>query len=106
MAAPNISGENIEVYRKDDQFGTKYSLRLNINKDGIWLNEYIQLQLPLGTDIPNKSRINILKGYITFYPTKNGNKFKIVCTDFDILNNTPIGNIDLSNGNVDDGLPW
>lgn len=104
MSAPNVTGKDIMVYRKDDQFGTKYSIRLNMNKNGEWLNEFIQLQLPLGTNIPSKSKINMNEGYISFFPTKSGNKFKIVCTDFELLDNTPIGDIDLSNGN--DDLPW
>ena len=33
---------------------------------------YVTIQLPKGTELENKTKINVTKGFISFYKNKNG----------------------------------
>lgn len=44
----------------------------NKNKEGQYQSMYVMVQLPKGTELENKTKINITKGFISFYKNKNG----------------------------------
>lgn len=44
---------------------------------------YLQVQLPKGVELENKTFINITKGFLTFYQTKEGlPKIKVVVMEY------------------------
>lgn len=44
---------------------------------------YLQIQLPKGIELENKTFINITKGFLTFYQTKEGlPKIKVVVMEY------------------------
>lgn len=46
---------------------------------------YLQVQLPKGVELENKTFINITKGFLSFYQTKEGlPKIKIVVMEYKI----------------------
>ena len=46
---------------------------------------YISVQLPKNTDLENKTIINITKGFLSFYNTKEGlPKLKIVVMEYEL----------------------
>ena len=44
----------------------------NKNKEGQYESMYVTIQLPKGTELENKTKINVTKGFISFYKNKNG----------------------------------
>lgn len=54
------------------------------NEDGTYDKMYLSIQLPKGTELENKTKINITNGFLTFYKTKEGlPKPKIVVMQFE-----------------------
>lgn len=106
MSAPNITGDDILIYRKDDNYGAKYSIKLNRFNKGAWQNHYVQVQLPLETQLANETKISIKSGYLSFFPSKSGNQLKIVITDFEVVGET-VGEINIPEMNEGfDELGW
>ena len=64
----NINGKSI-IYKNIYGYSTSIS---NKNKEGQYESMYITIQLPKGTELENKTKINITKGFISFYKNKNG----------------------------------
>jgi hypothetical protein len=57
------------IFKNEYGYSTSIS---NKNKEGQYESMYITVQLPKGTELENKTRINVAKGFISFYKTKNG----------------------------------
>ena len=54
------------------------------NENGTYSKMYLSIQLPKGTELENKTKINITNGFLTFYETKAGlPKPKIVVMQFE-----------------------
>ena len=68
----NITG-NALIFRKEYEGKNIYSTTIS-NKDvnGNYTNMYITVQLPKGTELENKTKINVTKGFISFYRNKSG----------------------------------
>lgn len=64
----NISGNAI-IFRNEYGYSTTIS---NKNQEGKYENMYVTAQFPKGTELENKTRINITKGFVSFYKNKNG----------------------------------
>jgi hypothetical protein len=74
----NITGKTI-CYKNEYGYSTAIS---NKKQDGTYERMYISLQLPKGVEVENKTYIEITKGFLTFYPTRDGNKIpKIVAME-------------------------
>jgi hypothetical protein len=64
----NING-NTMIFKNEYGYSTSIS---NKNKEGQYESMYVTIQLPKGTELENKTKINVTKGFISFYKTKNG----------------------------------
>ena len=75
----NINGKVI-IYKNDYGYSTSIS---NKKQDGTYERMYVSLQLPKNVELENKTMIEITKGFIAFYKTKEGlSKIKIVVMEF------------------------
>ena len=80
----NITG-TIRIYKKEFEGKEIYSTTVS-KKDqfGNYENLYISVQLPQGTSLENNSKINVTKGFLSFYKTKEGlPKIKAVVQEFE-----------------------
>lgn len=80
----NISG-TVRIYKNQFEGRETYSTTLS-KKDqfGNYENLYISVQLPQGTSLENNSRINVTKGFLSFFKTKQGlPKIKAVIQEFE-----------------------
>ena len=81
----NITGKTM-IFRKEYEGKNIYSTNIS-NKDinGEYTNMYINIQLPKGTELENKTIIDITKGFLSFYNSKEGlPKIKIVVKEYNI----------------------
>ena len=88
----------MQISGKTKIFKGKYGYSCSIsnkNQDGSYSNMFMQIQLPKGIEIKDKSIIEITKGFISFYENKDGNKIpKIVVLDFNYINDSKNNNND------------
>lgn len=68
----NINGKTM-IFKREYEGKSFYSTNIS-NKDinGEYTNMYISVQLPKGTELDNQTKVNITKGFISFYKNKNG----------------------------------
>ena len=81
----NISGI-IRIYKSEFEGRETYSTTIS-KKDqfGNYENLYISVQLPQGTTLENNSKINVTKGFLSFFKTKQGlPKIKAVVQEFEV----------------------
>lgn len=84
----DISG-TMRIYKNEYEGRASYSTTIS-KKDqfGNYENMYITVQLPRDVDLESNSRINVTKGFLSFYKTKQGlPKIKAVVQEFE--NETP-----------------
>lgn len=75
----NITGETL-IFRNEFGYSTSISRK---NQDGEYEKMYLSVQLPKGVELENKTKINITKGFLSFYNDKNGlSKPKIVVMEY------------------------
>lgn len=75
----NIFGKTM-IFKNDYGYSTTISSK---NQNGEYERMYIQVSLPRGVELENKSFIEITKGFMTFYKDKNGiAKPKFVIMEF------------------------
>lgn len=76
----NISGQTI-IFKNEYGYSTSISKK---NENGTYEHMSVAIQLPKGTELENKTKINITNGFLTFYKTKGGlPKPKIVVMQFE-----------------------
>ncbi len=83
------------IFAKEVNGRTLYSTSIGRkNVEGEWENASILVNFPKGTQIANKTIIDIKNGWLSFYPSKGykkdgtefpDNKFYIFCNEFEIL---------------------
>ena len=74
----NITGKT-KIYK--GKYGYSCSIS-NKNQDGSYSNMFMQIQLPKGIELEDKSTIEIIRGFISFYENKDGNKIpKIIAME-------------------------
>lgn len=76
------------IFKKEYEGKSVYSTNIS-NKDmnGEYTNMYISVQLPKGTEIENKTVIDIKNSFLSFYNTKDGlPKIKLVIIKFEFDN--------------------
>lgn len=68
-----------------DDGNVAYSTSIsNKNEEGKKVYIYIPVQFPKGTELEDKTNIEIKKGFLTFFTTKDGkNQIKLVVMDFE-----------------------
>ena len=85
MLNSNFSGETM-IFKNDKGF---YSTSISKkNQDGTYANAYISVAFKKGVDLPNKTKINIKNGFLTFdqYDRADGSKatnLKLFVSDFE-----------------------
>ena len=68
------------IFKSEYGYSTAISKK---NQDGEYTNMYISVQLPKGVELENKTMIEITKGFLSFYNTKEGlPKIKIVVMEY------------------------
>ena len=68
----NISGKCI-IYAKEYNGKVLYSTKINQkNINGEWESMFINVQFPKNTNISDKTKIEVTKGFEGFYKDKNG----------------------------------
>lgn len=85
----NVTGKT-KIYRKDYNGKPSYSRAISSQeyKDGQkgdWITVYEPIQFPKGTDIEDRSIIEVTKGFEATYKTDNGNKRKLVVMEYKVL---------------------
>ena len=79
----NITGKTM-IFKSEYGYSTAIS---NKNQEGTYDKMYVQVQLPKGIELENKTMIEIQNGFLSMYKTKNGlPKLKIVVMDFETEN--------------------
>ena len=77
----NISGKTM-IFKSEYGYSTTISKK---NQDGEYEKMYLSVQLPKGVELENKTMIEITKGFLSFYNTKEGlPKIKIVVMEYKI----------------------
>lgn len=77
-----ITGEATIFKNEKGFYSTGISNKL---MDGSYDNAYISVQFKKGTELENKTKINITNGFLTFYRNQNDNNkpvFKIMVLEF------------------------
>lgn len=76
----NITGKTTIFKNEKGQYSTSIS---NKKEDGSYDNMYITVNMPKGVELENKTKIEITKGFLSFYKTKEGlPKLKVVIQEF------------------------
>lgn len=80
----NITSNNTMIFAKE--FNGKMYYRAGLStkdKDGKYVNGYIDVKLPKDVELADKTKINITKGFLSFYKNKDKKDiFYIVIQEF------------------------
>lgn len=63
-----VTGETM-IFKSEKGYSTSIS---NKNQNGEWESMYLSVTMPKGTEIENKTKINITDGFLSFWKDKNG----------------------------------
>ena len=112
-------GKAVTVVRKDgvSQSGkayTMYSLMYSFkNSNEEWKNVFVDCAFKKGTDIANKSKINITNAFMTGSEYNGNTKPKIFVLDYEVVEGgqpapAPSGDMDFMkvDADLDEGLPF
>ena len=100
----DVTGK-MKVFRKDYNGKPAYSRAISSQeykdgKKGDWITVWENVQFPKGTDIPDRSIVEV-KGFEATYKSKDGNKRKLVVTEYNVLDKgKPQGFSRLSDDNI------
>ena len=91
-----------KIYRKDFNGRPSYSKAISSQeyKDGQkgdWISDFEAVQFPKGTDIPDRSIVEI-SGFEAVYNSKNGVKRKLVVTEYAVLDSSDTRTIETDDG--------
>lgn len=80
----------IMVFRNEYNDKASYSTTIsNKKEDGTYENAFISLNLPKGTELADRTKIQIKNGFLSFYKKgEEGNQsivFKVIVTDYEIV---------------------
>lgn len=111
-------GKAVTVIRKDgvSQSGkayTMYSLMYSFKNGEEWKNVFVDAQFRKGTDLANKTKINITNAFLTGSEYNGNTKPKIFVLDYEVaegnqpapMPNGDMGFMNIPDG-IDDGLPF
>lgn len=79
----NITGKTT-LFRKDFDGKPVYSRSISSKDiDGNWISVFENVQMPKGTDLPNKTKIEVTNGFEAVYEKRDGTKDrKIVVMEY------------------------
>lgn len=89
----NVTGQT-KIYRKDFDGRPSYSRCIasqeyKDGKKGDWIRTYESVQFPKGTEIADRSIVEITKGFEATYNSRNGVQRKLVVQEYRILDAPP-----------------
>jgi len=68
----NITSSNTMIFKKEDNGKVHYRAGLSTKKqDGTYDKGYIDVRMPKDTQLENQTKINITKGFLSFYNYKD-----------------------------------
>ena len=68
----NITSKDTTIYKKEYEGKTYYRARISKkNQNNEYENGYIDIKLPKDTELEDKTKIDITKGFMSFYKTKD-----------------------------------
>lgn len=68
----NITSKDTMIFKKEHEGKTYYRAGLSRKKqDGSYEKGYIDVKLPKDVELDNQTKINITKGFLSFYKTKD-----------------------------------
>ena len=87
----NITGKTT-LFRKDFNGKPVYSRSISSKDiDGNWISVFENVNMPKGTDLPNKTKIEVTKGFEAVYEKRDGTKDrKIVVMEYKAENETDL----------------
>ena len=87
----NITGKTT-LFRKDFNGKPVYSRSISSKDiDGNWISVFENVNMPKGTDLPNKTKIEVIKGFEGVYEKRDGTKGrKIVVMEYKAENETDL----------------
>lgn len=78
MLKSEFTGE-VMIFAKEYNGKTFYELGLSEKQqDGTWLNGYMKCSFKKGIKLPNKTKIDIKKAWLKFYPDKDKGTVKYI----------------------------
>lgn len=80
----NITSKDIMIFSKEYNGKMYYRAGLSTKKqDGTYIKAYIDIKLPKGVELQNQTKIEITKGFLSFYKNKdNKDVFYIVVQEY------------------------
>lgn len=111
MLNSKITGETM-IFRNEKGFYSTSISKGRKNAEGKteYDNTYINVGFKKGVDIPNKTKINIINGWLTFDKyEKDGNStsyFKIFVSDYEIVGENSTTNNEVFGADNEDDLPF
>lgn len=111
MLNSKITGETM-IFRNEKGFYSTSISKGRKNAEGKteYDNTYINVGFKKGVDIPNKTKINIINGWLTFDKyEKDGNStsyFKIFVSDYEIVGAIPTSKNEIVGAGYEDDLPF
>ena len=79
-----IKGKTM-IFKNDRGYSTTIS---NKKEDGSYENMFIPVNFKKGIEVPNKTKIDVKNGFLSFFKTKDGlAKVKMVIMEFDTEEN-------------------
>lgn len=80
----NITSKDTMIFVKEFEGKLRYRAGMSTKKqDGTYDRAYIDVKMPKDTKITDKTKINITKGFLTFYKNKDGKDiFYIVVQEY------------------------
>lgn len=89
----NISGKTM-IFKSEYGYSTAISKK---NQNGSYDKMYVSVQLPKNVELENKTNIEITKGFLSFYNSKDGSqKLKLVIMDFDAEQKVNVDELDIA----------
>lgn len=68
----NITSNNTMIFRKEEKDKVHYRAGLSTKKqDNTYDKAYIDIRLPKGVELADRTKINITKGFLSFYNYKD-----------------------------------
>lgn len=111
MLSSKFTGETMIFRNEKGFYSTSISKgRKNAQGQTEYDNAYINVGFKKGVDIPNKTKINVTNGWLTFDKyEKDGNPvsyFKIFVGDYEVIGENQASNNDVFGADSSDDLPF
>lgn len=82
----NLTGKGVMIFKNENNGRVTYSTSVsNKKQDGTYDNTSVQVQFKNGIELENKSKIDITKGFLSFYRKQDNTIiFKLIVMEFEL----------------------